>query len=89
MNVVLFDNLYVTQRVSPIPVKIPVEFDTPPVFGVNNETCGAGKVQFLFALYESAATISSSSITTICVSGYTLPTLLGSPLGCAKVSHKL
>ena len=59
------------------------------MFGVIKEICGAGNVQFLFDLYERAATTSSSSITIICESGYTFPILLGKPFDCANVSHKL
>ena len=49
------------------------------VFGVIRDICGPGNVQFLFDLYDIEATNSSSSITTILLSGKTLPTLFGIP----------
>jgi hypothetical protein len=49
------------------PVKTPISSDVSVSnrFGFIRLTSGAGNVQFLFDLYDKAATISSSSITTI------------------------
>ena len=71
-------NLYVTHKYSVSADKIPtVSEPVLQMLGTIKPNLGAGNVQFLFDLYESAATISSSSNTINSESGNTLPTLFG------------
>ena len=79
MNPVV-SNLYVNHNLSASLSNIPVDVSSvKQEFGVNKLNCGAGNVQFLFDLYDNAATISSSSNIIVFKSGNTLPILLGKP----------